>query len=341
MGLDLKALAEVTKDLEQRSSSGSKYWIQASKIEKVIDIRIQDPLPAMNGIYFAEVPIWWINNTKIISPKLFGVQEPDVVKDIIEEAKRAKDKDVLALLNAKTEKGFGKIQYKTEFWVPVLKFNWETGSRGELKGIYNDKNEPDTNLILKYIEDGKWKILVVPITALKAINVIATSRQGHLLTDPIKGFNTALSKTGEGKQTKYFANTTDILPMPQELYEEGVRIDPFELAQSYMYTKEYMEAVIGKYLYNDVEIPEDSEDNYAFPDLRAKYKAMFAEDAVPQEETKARPRPGGRAPELTPAPEVKTPETPAARSRRAPETPAPARGGRPGRNLADDLKAVE
>jgi len=178
MALDMKALEAAQKELEKKS--GSKGWIQISKIEKPIDVRIQDPLPTMNGIYYQEVPVWWINGTRIISPKLFGPQEKDCIKEVIEEAKRAKDPDILTLLNSKNEHSMLRVQEKTEFWIPVLKFNWEFDSQNNIKGITGKDGQPDPELIRKFIEDGKWKFLVCSIMPLKAINKIAKIGRAHV-----------------------------------------------------------------------------------------------------------------------------------------------------------------
>jgi hypothetical protein len=369
-GLNMKALEDAQKELTKKG--GSKGWIQLSKIENAIDVRIQDPVPAMNGIYYLEVPIWWINSVKIVSPKLFGVGEPDPIKDIIEEAKRAKDPDILALLNAKSSENMPKIQYKPEYWIPIVKFNWELDSQNNIKGIKDKDGNIDPNLVMKFIEDGRWKFLVVGVMALKAINEIATKRGGSLMTDQLKGFNLILSKSGKLRDTKYsVVKDTEPIPMPAELYTPEVMVDPFLVAQAGMYTKEYMEAVIGKYLYNDVEVPEKSDDIYAYPELRAELKARFAdeEEAVEPKQS-ARQRPGTRVADECPAAEAAKTTAPAAtepvithvptrgsvesapaRTRGTASTeakapgrpgrPATTRGpGRPARNVADDLKEV-
>ena len=351
MPLNMKALEEAQAELAKKG--GSKAWIQLSKMEKALDIRIQDPVAAMNGLYYQEVPIWWVNNTKIVSPKLLGPGEVDPVKVIIEEAKRAKDPDIMALLNAKDPKGNAKVSFKPEYWIPILKFNWELDSQNDIKGIKDAKSEYNTSLIMKYIEDGKWKFLVCGIMALKAINTIATSRGGSSMTDPVKGFNLIINKVGVGRETKYGAvKDADIMPMPPELYKEDLMIDPFLAAQSMIFTKEYMEAVIGKYLYNDVEIPEKSDDNYAYPELRAELKARFSEEETDAPvQPAARQRPGRGTVNPEPPAELKTaiPVVPQRGSvegpvrGRAAAAPAKSAGrpaGRPGRNVAEDLKEV-
>jgi len=363
MAIDVKALEAAQKDLQKRSGGGSKNWIQLSKIEAPIDIRIADPLPSMNGVYFQEVPVYWINGTRVISSRIFGPQEKDVMKNALDEARKSKDPDILALLNAKGDNGIPKIQERVEFWVPVLKFSWELDKQGNIKGINDGNGNPSTVLIKDYIDDYHWKILVTGISALKAINAIATSRGGAKMTECVEGFNLTLSKTGEKKQTKYSAVKADILPMPADLYTPEKLVDPFEVAQSLLYTDEYQDQIIGKYLYNEA-CPEKTDDCYAYPEIREKFKALLT-DEEPEEKATPRQRPGRAATpvaEPTPpptAPAAETPHVPTrgsassapARTRAGAHTAAPTRGlaaaapaGRParsGRNLAEDLAAVD
>lgn len=377
----MQKLKQAEVDLEKKS--GSKNWIQLSKITDPIDIRVMDPLPSMNGIYYIEVPVWWINGTRIISPKLYGPGEHDPVHACIEDAKAAKDPAILKLLNAKdeTKKGAAKVQFKPEYWVAALKFNWELDSRTQqIKGIWKaDGVTPDVALIEQYIEDGKWKIVSMGIQALKAINKIATSRGGYLMVNQVDGFNITLSKTGVDRNTVYSALKADALPMPASYYTDEKMIDPFEVAESLMFTNEYMDMVIGKYLYGE-ECPEKpGDEHYANPELREKLKNRISDESEPEEiKTSARPRPGrGAAPaaEAPPArqaaPEAAPVEDKVAEAKRilaeaeaasgkaadvppaaprsrtgrgapAPAPAAPGRGGsRPQRNLSADLNNVE
>ena len=360
MSIDVKALEAAQKELSKRGGNGAKNWIQVSKIEAPIDFRIGDPLPQMGGIYFVEVPVWWVNGNRIISPRLFGPQEKDVVKLAIEEAKRAKDKDILALLNAKGDNNMPKVQEKIEYWIPVLKFTWDLDARGAIKGIYGADGQPDPELIKQFIDDYHWKILVANITALKAINEIATKRGGATMTDRVNGFNLILSKTGEKRDTRYSVvrDNSPLMPMPEELYTPEKLVDPFEVAQSLMFTDEYQDQIIGKYLYNE-DCPEKSDECYAYPEIREKFKALLTDEGEAEEPKAARPRPGRAAAPVAPPveePPVAPEPAPVGRTRTAPVAaptrgsvegpvagrgrPAAVKGGRPARNLTDDLKNV-
>jgi hypothetical protein len=347
MGLNMEALEKAQEDLKKRSS-GSKNWIQAAKLDAPLDFRIMDPTGAMGGLYYQEVMVWWINGTRVISPKTMGSQEQDIIQLAIDEAKAAKVPDVLKLLNAKGDKG-PKVQFRSEFWIPVLKFNWQTDKQGAIIGITDKAGAFDPALIKNFIDDGEWKILVVGISALKGINEIATKRGGALMTDPTKGFNLILSKSGTGKETKYSVVKDEVYPMPLELYVPEKLVDPYELAQSLMYTEDYMNSIIGKYLYNE-DCPDKDDSCYAYPEIREKFKSLLtdsAEEPAPKRERPGASRPAAPAATTTEEALVATPRggrpaAPATTGRPAAGRPAatgkPA--GRPGRNVADDLKDV-
>ena len=316
MALDMTKLKEAEAELDKKS--GSKNWVHLSKITDPIDIRVMDPLPSMNGIYYIEVPVWWINGTRIISPKLYGPGEYDPIHACIEDAKAAKDPAVLKLLSAKdeTKKGAAKVQFKPEYWIAALKFNWTLDPKTQqIKGIWMaDGVTPDVALIEQFIEDGKWKIVSMGIQALKAINKIATSRGGYKMVNQADGFNITLSKTGVDRNTVYSALPADALPMPPSYYTDEKMIDPFEVAESLMFTNEYMDMVIGKYLYGE-ECPEKpGEEHYANPELREKLKSRISDESEAEEiKPSSRPRPGrGAAPAPAPATEAAPPARQAA-----------------------------
>lgn len=351
-GLDLSKLMEKQEELNKRGS-GASNWIQVSKIEKPLDFRILDPLPSMDGIYYVEVPIWWINGHRLISKKLYGPDEVDVVEEIKKEAEKVAktDKTISELLKKKGEKGISLIQFKWEYWIPVLEFEWDMDRSNKIAGIYAPDGSVDPALVAKFIKDQRVKILVANITTLKAINALATTRgYGNMMTRE-EGVNLILTKTGKDRDTKYTVTPdSGRMPMPAEYYQEGKLTDPFEIAESLMYTDEYMKAVIENYIYGDVEIPEDSDDNYANPEIRAKLKERFKEGTESTEQAPPpRRRPGAPAPAPeapapapTPAPAPAESATTSTRGRRAaPAADAAPAASRPrSRNLLNDIKNV-
>lgn len=361
-GLNLDKLKEQQEKLNSRSGGASKNWITLSKIEKPLDFRILDPLPTMDGIYYLEIPIWWINGKKFISPKLLDPSlQKDVIDEILDEAKTAAktDKALAALLNVKDEKSkMPKVasQVKYDYWVPGLEFEWKQ-AKNQIEGIYAKDGSIDTELVKQFIVDGRVKILQANITSLKAINTILTSRTGGNMLDPVKGKNIQIQKTGEGRDTKYSVVVMEEMPMPAEFYGPDMFTDPYEVAQAQMMTDEYMASVLENYLYGDVEVL-NKDDNYRFPEIREKLKDKYKDDdeaevkpqrpsraskaaapAAPQTDASRAPAPTP-APEPAPAPQAAPPARTGRRGAApaAPEAPAGPgrpRGGR--RNLANDL----
>lgn len=359
--LNLGKLKEEQEKLKKRGGDGAKNWLQISKMTAPVDLRILDPLPSMDGVYYVEVPTWWVNGKRLISKKIFS--DPNVV-DIVEamkeeaEAAAKKDASLAALLVAKNKYDVPMIQFKWDYWVPVLQFGWNfDGKSGAITGIKDEKGYFSTELIKKFIVDERIKIAVVNITILKAINTIATTRVNLEMLDQEIGSNIQITKTGEKRETKYGVVITEKMPMPKEFYLEGKMIDPFEIAQSLMYTDEYMEFVMGNYLYGDVQIPADADSNYEFPEIKAKLKDRFKEIDAEEEKLPTRQRPSGRfvpgakEPAPAPAPAESAPVstlTPApapdlapVRAGRAPAAGRPV--GRPTgrRNLLKDLQETQ
>jgi hypothetical protein len=335
--LDLTRLGEEQEKLNKRGGDGSKNWIQLSKLEKPLDVRIMDPLPSMDGIYYVEVPTWWINGKRLISKKIYGPEEKDVVEEMKKEAELAAvtDKTLSEILSKKNSKGIPLIQFKWEYWVPVLQFAWQLDNKNVISGI-TTSGQYDVNLIKKFIVDDRVKIAVANITVIKAINVIATTRGNSNFLDPVEGMNIVIRKSGEGRDTKYAVAAAERMPMPLEFYQEGKLTDPFEIAESLMYTDEYMELVMGNYLYGDVQIPAEADSNYEHLDIRKKLKDKFSETAVEEAPTPRR-RPGAAAPTAPDPAPVVAPEAAHAARRHAATTP-PTPTGRKRRNLVDDLK---
>lgn len=265
--IDPQKLKKFQEDLEDRTKT-NKGWINVQKIKEPIDIRILDPHPNLNGLYFLEVIVWWINGKKIISPATFG--EPDVIQEIIDEAlMNDQDGQIKKIIKAAGPHG-PKLQRRTEYWIPVLKFNWDFDpNTDEIMGITNSRGEYDVKLIDKYIEDQRPKILSCTISLMKEINHEATIRGNLNMFDREKGFNLLIQKIGEGKKTTYKASRTDSMPMPAKYYEINNIPDIVNMCKGGMYTDEYMENLICNYIYGD-KLMELSDEHYRYPEIREK-----------------------------------------------------------------------
>ncbi len=352
-GLDLNKLKEQQEILKKRGGDGSKNWIALRKLEdETLDFRILDPLPSMEGIYYLEVPVWWIKGERLISPKLIDFKmDKDAVDLVLDEARKAarNDSSLSQLLNAKNENKMPIIQSSYEYWIPVLKFDWkyqeDRSGNKVIVGITNEKGEYDLDAIRKFIVDDRVKFLQANVTCLKAINTILTTRGMGGCLERVNGRNMQLQKTGKGKETKYSVLPMEQMPMPQEFYTAEKFTDPLDVAKALIMSDEYMASVIEKYLYGDVEIPNKDE-HYRFPEIHERLKNKYKdndEDAQPKAQRPGRTRinfdqaPAEEAP--APAPTRQAPAAPVQEIAPAPVS----RRGRPAgtrRDLASDLKDV-
>ena len=349
MPIDPRKVKAFQKDLEDKSK-GLDNFLNASKIEGTVDVRILDPLPNMDGLYSLEIPVWWIGKTKIICPEIFG--EGDLIQDVISAAEGQNDPDITKLLNAKNEWGSLKVRKQIEYWIPILVLDWKIDEQDQIIGIYTDDNQYDLNLIDTFVRNKAPMVLNCKTQLMKAINHEASTRGGHLMFDREKGFNLILEKTGSGRDTLYKASKADAMPMPAKYYGEGNTPDLMNICKAALYTDEYMDAVIGNYLYGEA-IPEKTDDVYRYPEVRASLK----KDAPTTEAPKpARPgRPATAAATTAPVDEAPVeqeaevaapastgrPGTPARPGRPATAADAPKRGAGPKRNVADDLNEVD
>ena len=247
----------------------NRNWIYPNKLEdkEMLEFRVLDPLPNLNGRYFMEVIIWFINSKRIISPSTFG--EPDIVEQIVRAAKNSNDEEIKQLIFGNSRYG-GKVQKVFENWIPVLVFDFVV-KNNQIDGIYDSHGNIDPELVAKYIRDGIPKILVAKTSILSFINKYATSRNGLDMFEPDKGFNLVLIKEGKGKQTRYTVQKSDVMPVPTRYYAEDVVPDVYNLAKAGVRTDEYIESVINNFLYGD-PIMEDTENTYRYPEIRNMIK---------------------------------------------------------------------
>lgn len=371
MTVDLKKLKEYQQELEERTSGG-KNWINTQKFKDGVDFRVLEPLANMNGLYFLEVPVWWVNGKKALSPRVFD--EADVIAEVIDDAKSQKDPDIDALIKASGPNG-PRLQLKLEYWMSVLQFDWKFEG-DDIVGIYDDNGNVDVNLIDKYIIDQRPKILAAGTQLLKAINHEATIRGGASMFDRENGTNLFGKRTGSQRKTVYTADKMDQFPMPEKYYGEGNSPDLLMHCKAGMLTDDYMEMLICWYLYGD-EFEEKDENSYRYPEAvealkedtteapkgksrgrgaaaRDKQEADTGQEqeqgqdqeSQPEQEQQQEKQPSGRGSAKSPRAARKdagTDKQPATGKGRSPRgntsgrTPAGQGRGR-GRNVMDDLK---
>lgn len=276
--LNLTALKEAEEDLKTRGG-GSGLFVRLAQDESK-DIRILDPTPSMNGLYYIEVPIWWVGGKPITSPEF--IKEDDYVQTCIDEYEKLYAEDgetgerqFKKLLNATKGQGMKLVQKSTGFWIPILEFDWKIGPNGEISGITDDDGNIDPALVKRFITNGKTKILDAKMSLLKSINrQLTTGRVGAIFLDKEKGYNLIVQRAGVGRDTTYTAQKEDQMPMPDEYYGPNA-LDVVEVAKSTIYTTEYIDAIMANY-FESTPIPEEAE--YRFPELRESLKSGDAEE---------------------------------------------------------------
>jgi len=333
-GFDYDAAKKAQEDLMSRGG-GSKLFTRLDKENLTKDIRILEPTPSMNGLYWIEVPIWWVDGKPITSPEFVG--EGDVVQEIMDafenefgdtEKGKAEWK---ALRYASKGQGRKNIQKTTGFWIPVLEFEWKFDKDGQIEGIY-DGDDYDVTKIKQFVKDGKAKILDCKVSLLKNINSqIITGRDGKHFLDREKGFNILISRAGEGTDTTYSSTKQESMPMPEDFYGDGA-LDLVEVAKAGMYTDDYIEKVLAKYFFGEAD-PGDPE--YRFPELRKKFSSEDGESSQPATRSRRRAK-------LNETKEEKKEEAaPTGRTRRGGDDGDTPRTRGRGRSLVNDAAAAD
>lgn len=264
MGLDLGALKKVQEDLNTRGG-GDSIFFNAKEIGEETDFRVLPPTAKMNGIYFLEVIVWWVNKKKIISPATFGDYDP--IEEEVNEARESEDEDLLELVDDKE-----KCARKSEFWVPILLLDCKF-KNGEL--------------VSAKVVDEKAKVLNCGQMLLKAINKVLSSRKAQNgtddgATDRELGYNLIASKTGKGLKTEYSAALGEQLEMDSKYYKDTP--DVIKMAQDAIKSEDYMRGVIRNYLYGE-DMPEDeSKDKKKTSSSKSKATSSRKRDEEEEEE---------------------------------------------------------
>jgi len=273
--VNLTVMKRLEEEYAKKASFKKDYvYQQGLKDGESYEFRILDPLPNMNGRYFLDVVVWWINGKRIVSPETFG--EPCPLQRIYDDAKNSNDKDLIRLLEAGDKSG-KKIVRKIENHIPILLFQFNVDRNGDIIGITDKNGNYDVNLIDKYIVDGKPKILVVSTSVLMQINAIATKRGGLDMFTPDKGFNLNLSRQGKDRSTKYMVTRMDNMPVPEKYYQLDVVPDIMNLVKKGMRTDEYIASIMYNYLFGD-PIMNDDESTFRYPELRKESEQIEQEE---------------------------------------------------------------
>jgi hypothetical protein len=247
MSLNIKALKEVQDDLDTRSG-GDNLFLYSNKLTEETDVRILPPLKKMNGMYFREQIVYWINKKPYLSPATFGKQCP--IEQEVQEAKALakKDKDLQDLIDDSE-----KFSRKFRYLMPILLLDCEFNDKGEATKVD--------------VVDGAAKVLVSGPELMKAINRVITSRNFQNGTDDgildrVQGNNMLLGKKGKGLDTKYTAegwrNSTE---MKAVFYQEDKIPDVMAITEKELKSDDYLRSVIRNYFYGEPIIKDEPAKN--------------------------------------------------------------------------------
>lgn len=307
MGLNMKGLKKVQKDIKDKAGDGDGLFLYSSKLKEEDDIRILPPLPNLNGYYFVEVIEWWINGKTFLSLETFDEDCP--ITAMVDEAKESGDKEVLALINAKKD-GRPVLKKSTSYLIPILHLDCQF--------------DEDSGDLLDWNVQGV-KVLKAKPTLMKNINAVVTSRNFQndtedKIADRVKGWNITVGKTGKGLNTEYTAiGWNEPMEMDEKYYTDKAIPDVVKLRQDMKKEPDYLESVIGNYLYGD-DIIED-----------VHAKGSDKEDDSPKKAT----RRSRKKDEETKATSTRSSRSRAKKEEKE-EKPVRGRSGRGGRKLNED-----
>jgi len=250
--LNIKGLKEVQQDLNKKNSNDDLYMYHQDISKDGTHIRVLPPVPELNGMYFVEQTLFWLDKVPYVSPKTFG--QPCLIEKVLKAAKDDDDEDVVALAD--------EISEKYQYLIPCLLLDCE----------YDDDNELIKNDVIGV------RVLACGPQLMKEINRIVTNAQYQNgtedgITDMEKGWNITVSKEGTGKTTKYTAiGWVQSTKYPKQYYKDVPNV--LELTRKRMYSDDYLGAVMENYFYGE-ELPEKTE---------PRYKAVAKKEAEQEEE---------------------------------------------------------
>jgi len=276
MGLNLSGMKAYQKDLDSRGG-GNKFFTQKD-VKEETDVRVLPPSPAMNGLYFVERTVYWINSKPYVSPATFG--NPCIIERYIEELKEEMkvDADLKALYDS------DKFKKSSDFAMALLHLDCEFG----------DSAVPDS---VKVVDDCV-KFATIGPQLMKSMHKVALSRGFQNgtedgFTDRVEGFGFILSKKGSGMDTEYSAMPwTTPLEMDEKYYNTG--FDVVSEVKKGIYPDDYLKGVLDNYFYGDPMPTKPKVNTEDKP--KKKRPNRTAAPAEGKTEEKAAPRRRGKAP---------------------------------------------
>ena len=288
MGLDLKKMREQQAHIQSAAGGGDdKLFLYAEKLKPEEFVKpMPDLIGSLNGSYYVEQVIWWINGKMYLSNATFN--EDCVIQEEYDKAKKLaeKDEDIEELLNKKNDKKAPLIQKQVRFLVPVLHLDLEFNSR-------------DTEAVDKVsIQDDRVKVLVMRVKLMDEFHRVIISKTvnkkgGWGAMDKETGSIIQIGKEGSGLNTRYYAQffekmeDDDVYEVlsDDKYYKEGAIPDIWKLTKDMRKSDEFLRSAIRNYLYGEEMLEDDSkksdEDEDEKPAKKSKRVSEDEEDERP------------------------------------------------------------
>ena len=285
MGLDLKKMREQQAHIQSAAGGGDdKLFLYAEKLKPEEFVKpMPDLIGSLNGSYYVEQVIWWINGKMYLSNATFN--EDCVIQEEYDKAKKLaeKDEDIEELLNKKNDKKAPLIQKQVRFLVPVLHLDLEFNSR-------------DTEAVDKVsIQDDRVKVLVMRVKLMDEFHRVIISKTvnkkgGWGAMDKETGSIIQIGKEGSGLNTRYYAQffekmeDDDVYEVlsDDKYYKEGAIPDIWKLTKDMRKSDGDEDEKPAK---KSKRVSEDEEDDRP---VKSKSKRVVEEDEDEEEERPAK-----------------------------------------------------
>lgn len=240
-GLNINALKEAQQRLDEKDDG----YIYDNKFPSEMDFRLAPPLPHMNGIFFHEEKVWWINKKPYLCPSTFG--QHSVLKEEEDMAQaRAKNDPQLAALLA----NFRAYSVEKRFRVP-----------GWALDVKRDQHNVVTDIKMKR---PKGNTIICKSTLLKAINKEVTSVVNYVpdsiygITDPVKGYNLIMGATKNKDNKNEFTVSSWKQPTALPGFDQNLIPDVIQQSREMLRNDNFLRRVIRNYFYGE-PMPSDEE----------------------------------------------------------------------------------
>lgn len=272
MGLDLKKMREQQARIHSAAGGGDdKKFLYAEKLKAEEYVKpMPDVVGSLNGSYFIEQVVWWINGKMYLSNSTFN--QDCVIQEEYDKAKKLseRDEDIAELLSKRNDKKAPLIQRQTRFLVPVLHLGMDF----------------DGEVVNKvHIQDGIVKVFVMKPKLMDDFHRVITSKQvnkkgGWGAMDKDHGSIIQVGREGQGLDTTYYAGFFEKVE-DDDVYEELTKDsyytadaipDIWKITKSMQKSDDYLRSVIRNYFYGEEIIEDDSKSKVDDKPAKKKFR---------------------------------------------------------------------